>query len=135
MNKRTVKINERELSLSNLDKDLYPSYGFTKAQTLEYYGSIAPFMLPFLKDRALTLKRYPQGVEGDFFFQKRCPAPRPAWLETAEVPYGNEKRITYCVANNLETLIWQRPIFPITPTPWFSTWTQVSAPMSLTAQK
>jgi bifunctional non-homologous end joining protein LigD len=106
MNKRAIKINDRQLSLSNLEKELYPSYGFTKAQTLEYYGTIAPFMLPFLKDRALTLKRYPQGVEGDFFFQKRCPAPHPAWLETAEVPYGNAKKITYCMANNLETLIW-----------------------------
>jgi bifunctional non-homologous end joining protein LigD len=106
MNKQTVTINDRELLLSNLDKDLYPSYGFTKARILEYYSLIAPFMLPFLKDRALTLKRYPQGVAADFFFEKRCPAHRPAWLETAEVPYGDRKKITYCMANNLETLVW-----------------------------
>ena len=101
-----VKINERELTLTNLDKDLYPSFGFTKARVVEYYGTIARFMLPFLKDRALTLKRYPQGVENDFFFEKRCPRFRPDWLETVEVPYGDEKKITYCMANNVETLIW-----------------------------
>jgi bifunctional non-homologous end joining protein LigD len=101
-----VKINERELTLTNLDKDLYPSFGFTKARVLEYYGAIAPFMLPFLKDRALTLKRYPQGVDRNFFFEKRCPRFRPDWLETAEVPYGDDKKINYCMANNVETLIW-----------------------------
>ena len=73
---------------------------------LEYYGAIARFMLPFLKDRALTLKRYPQGVDRDFFFEKRCPRFRPDWVETAEVPYGDDKKIHYCMANNLETLIW-----------------------------
>jgi bifunctional non-homologous end joining protein LigD len=106
MNTRTVTINDRDLLLSNLDKNLYPSFGFTKAKILEYYSLIAPFMLPFLKDRALTLKRYPQGVDKDFFFEKRCPAHRPAWLETAEIPYGDNKKITYCMANNLETLVW-----------------------------
>jgi bifunctional non-homologous end joining protein LigD len=106
MNKKTVYINNRELSLSNLDKDLYPSYGFTKTRILGYYSSIAPFMLPFLKGRALTLKRYPQGVDGDFFFEKRCPEYRPDWLETVDVPYGAKEKITYCVANDLETLIW-----------------------------
>ena len=101
-----VKINERVLQLSNLDKDFYPSCGFTKAKMLEYYGRIARFMLPFLKDRALTLKRYPEGVDGEFFFEKRCPKFRPAWLETAEVPYGAGKKIAYCLANNIETLLW-----------------------------
>ncbi len=94
------------LSISNLDKDLYPSYGFIKIRILEYYSRIAQFILPFLEDRALTLKRYPQGVDKDFFFMKRCPMHRPSWLETAVVPYGDKKKITYCMANNLETLIW-----------------------------
>ena len=105
MNK-TVTINGRRLLLSNLDKNLYPSFGFTKAQILEYYSRIAPTMIPFLKDRALTLKRYPQGVDENFFFEKRCPPYRPDWLETAEVPYGNRKSITYCTANTLEAIVW-----------------------------
>jgi bifunctional non-homologous end joining protein LigD len=106
MNGKTVTINSRELSLSNLDKDMYPPYGFTKTRLLEYYSLIAQFMLPFLEGRALTLKRYPQGVDRDFFFEKRCPQHRPAWMETAEVPYGEKKVITYCMANNLESLVW-----------------------------
>jgi bifunctional non-homologous end joining protein LigD len=96
----------RRLSLSNLDKDLYPSDGFTKAHILEYYRRIAPFILPHLKDRALTLKRYPEGVEKDFFFEKRCPSHRPDWVKTAEVPQDNGEQMTFCMVNDLETLIW-----------------------------
>ncbi|MFH0976181.1 MAG: non-homologous end-joining DNA ligase [Spirochaetota bacterium] len=103
---KTISINNRDLSLSNLDKVLYPSYGLTKLQILEYYSRIAPFILPHLNGRALTLKRYPHGVDKDFFFEKRCPSYRPDWLETADVPYGGNKTLTYCLINNLETLVW-----------------------------
>jgi bifunctional non-homologous end joining protein LigD len=101
-----VEIAERRLPLSNLEKDLYPSYGFTKARILEYYRGIAPFILPHLKDRALTLKRYPEGVGKDFFFEKRCPAHRPDWVRTAEVPQDDGEPMTFCLVNDLETLIW-----------------------------
>jgi bifunctional non-homologous end joining protein LigD len=101
-----VDMAERRLSLSNLEKDLYPSYGFTKAQVLEYYRRIGPFILPHLKDRALTLKRYPEGVEKDFFFEKRCPSHRPDWVKTADVPQDHGAPITFCLSNDLETLLW-----------------------------
>jgi bifunctional non-homologous end joining protein LigD len=101
-----VEMKGRRLSLSNLAKDLYPSYGFTKAHILEYYRRMARFILPHLKDRALTLKRYPEGVEKDFFFEKRCPSHRPAWVETAEISQDGGERMTVCLVNNLETLIW-----------------------------
>jgi bifunctional non-homologous end joining protein LigD len=101
-----VDMAERRLSLSNLEKDLYPSYGFTKARILEYYHRIAPFILPHLEDRAVTLKRYPEGVEKDFFFEKRCPSHRPAWVKTAEIPQDHGAPITFCMVNDLETLIW-----------------------------
>jgi len=101
-----VDMAERRLSLSNLEKDLYPSYGFTKARILEYYRRIAPFILPHLEDRALTLKRFPEGVENDFFFEKRCPSHRPAWVKTAELPQEHGAPITFCLANDLETLLW-----------------------------
>ncbi|MBI5741805.1 MAG: ATP-dependent DNA ligase [Nitrospirae bacterium] len=105
MNKKIVEAAGRRLSLSNLNKDLYPSYGFTKAHVLEYYRRMADFILPHLKDRALTLKRYPDGTEKDFFFEKRCPAHRPAWVKTAEARHKDE-RMTVCLVNDLETLIW-----------------------------
>ena len=88
MSRKIVEIAGRKLSLSNLEKDLYPAYGFTKAHILEYYRRMARFILPHLQDRALTLKRYPEGVDQDFFFEKRCPAHRPAWVKTAEVRHG-----------------------------------------------
>jgi len=101
-----VEMAGRRLPLSNLEKDLYPSYGFTKAQILEYYRGIATFMLPHLKDRALTFKRYPEGVDNDFFYEKRCPAHRPAWVNTAAISQGDGDPMTVCLVNDLETLIW-----------------------------
>ena len=106
MSRKDVGIGGRRLSLSNLEKDLYPSYGFTKAHILEYYSRIAKFILPHLKDRALTLKRYPEGVDKDFFFEKRCPAHRPAWAKTAELRLDDGQPMTVCLVNDLETLIW-----------------------------
>ena len=106
MSPKVVEIAGRRLSLSNLEKDLYPSYGFTKAHILEYYRRMAPFILPHLRDRALTLKRYPEGVEQEFFFEKRCPAHRPAWVKTAALRLADKEQMTVCLANDLETLMW-----------------------------
>jgi bifunctional non-homologous end joining protein LigD len=90
---------------TNLDKPLYPG-GFTKGQVIDYYTRIAPCMLPHLRGRATTLKRYPDGVEGEVFFEKRCPSHRPEWVETAEVEHSSGKRVNYCVINDLPTLLW-----------------------------
>ncbi|MDA8100590.1 MAG: non-homologous end-joining DNA ligase [Nitrospiraceae bacterium] len=106
MSRRVVEINGRRLSLANLEKDLYPSYGFTKARILEYYRRIAPYMLPHLQGRALTLKRYPDGVAKEFFFEKRCPSHRPEWVKTAQVAINGAEPIFACVAEDLETLLW-----------------------------
>ncbi len=106
MSPKVVEIAGRRLSLSNLEKDLYPSYGFTKAHILEYYRRMAPFILPHLRDRALTLKRYPEGVEQEFFFEKRCPSHRPAWVQTAQLRLADKEQMIVCLANDLETLIW-----------------------------
>lgn len=106
MSQKIVKIAGKRLSLANLEKDLYPSYGFTKTHILEYYRQISKFILPHLKDRALTLKRYPEGVDKEYFFEKRCPAHRPAWVKTGEVRRNNGERMTVCLVNDLETLMW-----------------------------
>ena len=106
MNKKNVSIHNRDLAITNPGKVLYPRSGLTKVQMLEYYSRIARFILPHLKNRALTLKRYPEGVDHEFFFEKRCPPSHPDWVETAEIPYGENKKIKYCLVNNLETLIW-----------------------------
>jgi bifunctional non-homologous end joining protein LigD len=102
-----VEVDGRQLDLSNLDKVLYPSTGFTKGQVIDYYRRIAPALLPHLAGRPLTLKRYPNGVEGHFFYEKRCPSYRPSWFRTAEVWSGrNQGVIPYCVVDDLASLIW-----------------------------
>jgi bifunctional non-homologous end joining protein LigD len=106
VSRKVVDIAGKRLSLSNLEKDLYPSYGFTKAHVIDYYRRISQFMLPHLKDRALTLKRYPEGVEKEFFFEKRCPSHRPDWAKTAVVVGDDKGAMTVCLVNDLETLIW-----------------------------
>jgi bifunctional non-homologous end joining protein LigD len=100
-----VEIEGRTLSLSNLDKVLYPRAGFTKAQVIEYYTRVAPVLLPHLRGRPLTLKRYPNGVEGGHFYEKQCPAHRPPWVRTAAVP-TRSKTIRFCLADDLPTLVW-----------------------------
>jgi bifunctional non-homologous end joining protein LigD len=100
-------VDDRKLQVSNLDKVLYPKAGFTKAQVIDYYIRIAPMLLPHLKDRPLTMKRYPDGVEGEFFYEKNCPVHRPKWVQTARVwSEGNQRIMHYCLANDLPTLVW-----------------------------
>ncbi len=105
--KAELVIDDRKLQVSNLDKVLYPKAGFTKAQVIDYYIRIAPVLLPHLNDRPLTMKRYPDGVEGQFFYEKNCPVHRPKWVQTAKVwSEGNQRIMHYCLANDLPTLVW-----------------------------
>ena len=106
MNGKVIAINGSRLTLSNPEKELYPAHGFTKAQVLEYYRRMAGIILPHLQDRALTLKRYPDGVDREFFFEKRCPPHHPAWVKTAEVPRDDGGQMTVCLVNNPATLLW-----------------------------
>jgi bifunctional non-homologous end joining protein LigD len=105
--KVSVQVEGRHLSLSNLNKVLYPQAGFTKAQVIDYYTRIGPAILPHLKERPLTLKRYPDGVESKYFYEKNCPKHRPPWVETVGVFSSRNRRdIDYCLANDLPTLVW-----------------------------
>lgn len=109
MSKKTeLEVEGQKLSVSNLDKVLYPETGFTKADVINYYVRIAPVLLPHLRSRPITLKRYPDGVEGFFFYEKQCPSHRQKWVKTATVPSERreEKRIDYCVIDSLSALVW-----------------------------
>ncbi len=100
-------VQGKKLAVSNLNKVLYPKVGFTKGQVIDYYIRIAPVLLPHLRDRPLTMKRYPNGVEGEFFYEKNCPSHRPKWVKTAKVwSEGNNRLMDYCLAQNLATLVW-----------------------------
>jgi bifunctional non-homologous end joining protein LigD len=108
--KVSVEVEGRTLALSNLDKVLYPEAGFTKAQVIDYYLRVAPVLLPHIASRALTIKRHPEGVTGEFFYQKNAPAHRPAWVPTAKIasPGSTKSRdtIEYILGGDLPTLIW-----------------------------
>src|SRR5262244_3491827 len=102
-----VRIGDRTLRLTNLDKVFYPKVGFTKGQMIDYYTRIAPALLPHLRDRPLTLKRYPNGVEGEMFYEKNCPKHRPPWVETAQVwSDGNNRYMYYCMVQDLASMVW-----------------------------
>lgn len=109
MTKKTsdLTLGGKTLTVSNLDKVLYPSTGFTKGDVLRYYTDVSPALLPHLKNRALTLKRYPDGVGKFFFYEKNCPPYRPSWVKTAEVFSKHRgQNMQFCVVNNLPTLAW-----------------------------
>ena len=102
-----VDIQGKKLKLSNLEKVLYPAAGFTKGQVIDYYVRISPMLLPHTKGRPLTMKRYPNGVNGMFFYEKNCPEHRPDWVQVAPVwSAGNNKWMKYCLAQDLPTLVW-----------------------------
>jgi bifunctional non-homologous end joining protein LigD len=102
-----VEVEGHRLKLSNLEKVLYPQVGFTKGEVIDYYTKIAPAMLPHLHDRPITLKRYPNGVDAQFFYEKQCPKGAPAWVRTEPIWSTHTKRtIEYCLVNDLATLTW-----------------------------
>ncbi|HEX8003138.1 MAG TPA: non-homologous end-joining DNA ligase [Mycobacteriales bacterium] len=102
-----VAVDGRQLTLSNLDKVLYPQAHFTKAEVIDYYSRIAPVLLPHLKGRPLTLKRYPNGVDAPFFFEKQAPSHRPSWIKTVPIYSGsNDRDIDYVVIDGVAALVW-----------------------------
>jgi bifunctional non-homologous end joining protein LigD len=113
---RQVEVEGKELKLSNLDKVLYPASGFTKGEMVDYYARVAPAIVPHLSGRAVTLRRFPEGVEDleSAFFEKRCPKHRPKWVKTAKVQAGPQAGvIEFCVCDSLPTLIWMAQLAAI----------------------
>lgn len=104
---QVVEIEGRHLSLTNLEKVLYPATGFTKGQVIDYYARIARVLVPHLAGRPLTLKRYPEGVDKDYFFEKNATKHRPDWVKTVPIwSEGNHRNVNYILANDLATLVW-----------------------------
>src|SRR5437763_11277178 len=102
-----VEIGGRQLKLTNLDKVLYPAAKFTKGQIIDYYARIAPVLVPHLSGKPLTLKRYPNGVAEQPFFEKNATKYRPEWVKTAPIwSEGNRRTVHYVVADDLATLVW-----------------------------
>ena len=111
------------MTLSNLDKVLYPS-GFTKAQVIDYYARIAPIMIPHLRGRCLTFRRYPNGSDTTGFFEKRCPSHRPDWVDVATGPGDRRGGVDYCVIEERAALVWAANLAAL----------ELHAPMALAAE-
>ncbi|HET9197032.1 MAG TPA: non-homologous end-joining DNA ligase [Solirubrobacterales bacterium] len=113
---RQVEVDGRELRLTNLDKVLYPEAGFTKGEMVDYYAKVAPAIVPHLRGRAVTLRRFPEGVDDldSAFFEKRCPKHRPKWVKTTRVQAGPQAgKIDFCVCDSLPTLVWMAQLAAI----------------------
>ncbi len=100
----SVDVEGRTLQLSSLDKVLFPAAGFTKSQVIDYYARIAPVLVPHVTNRCMTVRRFPDGVDGDAFYSKRCPDYRPDWVATARGP--GDKEIDFCRIDEAATLVW-----------------------------
>ncbi len=126
---QNIEIGGRELTLTNLEKVLYPATGFTKGQVIDYYARIAPVLVTHLTGRPLTLKRYPNGVDGEFFFEKNATAHRPEWVKTAPIwSEGNHRNVNYILANDLPTVVWMANLAAIELHPSLSMAREISRP-------
>ncbi|HEY2302941.1 MAG TPA: non-homologous end-joining DNA ligase [Acidimicrobiales bacterium] len=101
-----VEMGGRQLRLSNLEKVLWPEAGFTKGQMIDYYARIAEVMVPHLAARPITLRRYPNGVDGQSFFEKNCPSHRPPWLPVTDMTDRHGKTISFCLLEEQAALVW-----------------------------
>jgi len=118
----TTEVDGRRLTLSNLDKVLYPS-GFTKGEVIDYHARIAPVYVPHLRSRALTFRRFPDGTDGPGFFEKRCPTHRPEWVPVALGPGDRRGGIEYCCVEETAALVWAGNMAAV----------EIHAPMALAA--
>lgn len=128
---RTLEVGGREVTLTNLGKPFWPDLGITKGDLLQYYADVAPVLLPHLRDRAMVMKRYPDGADGEFFFMKRAPTPRPAWIETCAIEHASGRVIDFPMIQDLAALLWVVNLGCIDLNQWYATCDDVDRPDSL----
>lgn len=125
----TILVNQHRVPVKNPDKVFWPDDGYTKADIMKYYASVWPYLAPHLKGRPVSLVRYPEGINGAFFYQKDIPN-HPAWVNTVPIP-SEDRVINYALINNLETLIWSVNLGCIEVHPWLSTVSDLDLPTYL----
>ena len=116
----TVGAGRRTVALTNLDKIFWPELALTKRDLLQYYADVSPVLLPHLSDRAMVMKRYPNGIRGKHFFMKRAPEPRPEWIETCEIDHKSGNVIAFPIVQDLASLLWLVNLGCIDLNPWYS---------------
>ena len=115
-----LRFSDGELRLTNLTKLFWKKLKITKRDLLQYYADISPWLLPHLVDRAMVMKRYPNGAEGDFFYMKRAPAPRPEWIEICDIDHGSQGIINFPMVQDLPSLLWLINLGCIDLNPWYA---------------
>ena len=123
-----LRLGRRSLQLTNLEKVFWPELGLTKRDLLQYYADVAPALLPHLRDRAMVMKRYPNGIHGKCFFMKRTPSPRPEWIETCEILHGSGNLIAFPMAQDLASLLWLVNLGCIDLNQWYARCDDVDRP-------
>jgi bifunctional non-homologous end joining protein LigD len=124
----TLVVDGKEVRVTNLRKIFWPELGLTKGDLLQYYADVAPVLLPHIRGRAMVMKRYPNGAAGDFFFMKRAPTPRPAWIETCSIDHGRENIIDFPIIQDLAALMWVINLGCIDLNQWYATCDDVDRP-------
>ena len=123
-----VAIGERQGKLTNLDKPFWPELGLTKGDLIRYYVDVAPVLLPHLHDRAMVMKRYPNGAAGSFFFMKRAPTPRPDWIEICAIEHASGNVIDFPMIQDLPSLLWVVNLGCIDLNQWYARCDDVDRP-------
>jgi bifunctional non-homologous end joining protein LigD len=123
-----LKFKSAEVPLTNLRKLFWPKEQITKAALLQYYAGVSPYLLPHLAERAMVMKRYPNGAYGDFFFQKRAPRPRPDWIPVCEILHPSANLVDFPVINDLAGLLWVVNLGCIDLNPWYARCDDVDRP-------
>ena len=124
----TLKIRERSVRLTNLNKLFWPELEITKRDLIQYYADIAPALLPHVLDRAMVMKRYPNGAGGEFFFMKRAPSPRPDWIALCSIEHASGNVIDFPVVQDLASLLWVINLGCIDLNPWYARCDDVDLP-------
>jgi bifunctional non-homologous end joining protein LigD len=115
-----LKFGTREVRLTNLRKPFWKKLGITKRHLLQYYADVSRWLLPHLQDRAMVMKRYPNGAEGEFFYMKRAPEPRPEWIGICDIDHGSAGRINFPIVQDLPSLLWLINLGCIDLNPWYA---------------
>jgi len=123
-----LKVGGKTVRLTNLQKIFFPEAGFTKRDMLQYYADVSGVLLPHLKNRAMVMKRYPNGADDEFFFMKRVPEPHPDWLELCRIPHNSGNVIDFPMVQNLASLLWVVNLGCIDLNQWYAQCDDVQRP-------
>jgi bifunctional non-homologous end joining protein LigD len=124
----TVRVQGKDVHLTNLDKPFWPDRGITKGDLIQYYADVSSLLLPHIEDRAMVMKRYPHGAAGEFFFMKRAPAPRPDWIRTCRIFHTSGNVIDFPVIDDLPSLLWVINLGCIDLNQWYARCDDVDRP-------